>query len=178
MFSSSTHIKINRKDKTITILQVPNFWNQPSVTCNWRTAYSPNEATMTSSSVLNTELTAIRAIIPAERASVHWLHSESQCNSVWVGAFRKIDCEGGVMLNCADHKAWSVAFNCLILSQRWWVVRSGEQGCTILPEARSVSFWKLSIGASSHKDWFDITPFWAYCDCTSARMQGAFLTHC
>lgn len=37
---------------------------------------------MTSSTLLNTELTAIRAIIPAERASVHWLHSERQCNGV------------------------------------------------------------------------------------------------
>lgn len=34
---------------------------------------------MTSSTVLNTELTAIRAIIPAEWASVHWLYAERQC---------------------------------------------------------------------------------------------------
>lgn len=131
---------------------------------------------MTSSTVLNTELTAIRAIIPAERASVHWLHSERQRNSVWVCVFRKIDCDDGVMLNCADHKAWSVAFNCLIHSQSLWVVWSGEQSCTVWPEAKSVSFWKLSIRVSSLKDWFDTTPIWAYSNCTSAQIPHALHT--
>lgn len=52
---------------------------------------------------------------------------------VWVHVLRKIDCESGVMLHCADHDVWSVAFNLLIHSQSTWALRSGEQSCMILP---------------------------------------------
>ncbi len=135
------YIQINRQDSKLNST-VAIFWIQPSAICNWGTAHSPNEATMTSSTVLNTELTTIRAIIPAERTSVHWLHSERQRNSVWVCVFRVCLGDDGVMLNCADHKAWSVAFNCLIHSQRLWVVWSGEQSCYYLARSKKCFFLK------------------------------------
>lgn len=158
MFSPSIHILINRQEGKLNST-VRNFWNKPSATCNWGTAHSPNDAAVTSSTVLNTELTTIRAIIPAEQASVHWLRSKRQHNNVQVCLFRKIDREDQIMLNCADHKAWSMAFNSFIHSQSFVSGWSGEQSCTILPEARSISFWKLSISVFSFKEQFDTTHF-------------------
>lgn len=57
--------------------------NQPTICNVIGKQHSSNWATMTSSTVLNTELTAMSAITPAERASVHWLHSEPSTEKCW-----------------------------------------------------------------------------------------------
>lgn len=96
---------------------------------------------MTSSTVLNTELTAIRAIIPAERASVHWLYSERLCNGVCefmcLGRLT-VRVESCCIVQIMKFDLWPLTFSLEwpLTFQSMWAVRSGEQSCMILPICR------------------------------------------